>query len=243
MINLPFLSARSRSKPRDPVRPDAPFFAIGDVHGCHTLLSQTLDRLLCRNMPIVLVGDYVDRGDDSASTLAMLYELSQTGQVSCLKGNHEDMMLKFIAAPDSKARRWLRHGGLQTMASFGIRKISETAEPTALVQTRDALVQALGPQLNWLNSLPCQWQSGNVSVVHAGADPTRPMEQQNEKDLMWGHKDFHRKSRNDDQWVIYGHTIVPSLDIRDGRIGIDTGAYATGNLTAIVVNADGVEIA
>lgn len=243
MIGLPFLSSRSRSKPFDPLHPDAAFFAIGDVHGCLKQLTQTLDRLLGRDLPIILVGDYVDRGEDSAATLALLHDLSQTGDVICLKGNHEDMLLKFLADPTGKPQRWLRHGGLQTLASFGIGTVCESANPAALLRARDALVQALGAQLAWLNTLPCHWQSGNVSVVHAGADPTIPIDQQPEKNFVWGHKDFHHKTRSDGQWVIYGHTIVPSLHIQNSRIGIDTGAYATGNLTAIKVSSNGVEIA
>ena len=86
-----------------------------------------------------------------------------------------------------------------------------------------------------------KYSSGNVHVVHAGADPARPLDRQSAHTLIWGHPDFLRRPRRDGQWVVYGHTIVDVVAAENGRIGVDTGAYATGRLSAALITRDGVE--
>ncbi len=220
--------------------PDQPFFAIGDVHGRLDLLNPLLDRLMSDSHPIILVGDYVDRGEDSAGVLQKLRHASQGGQVICLRGNHEEMMLKFIARPKKNGRIWLRFGGLQTLASFGIGGLTEQAGPDQLIAARDALCVALGDTLGWLQELPYLWQSGNVAVVHAGADPHLPLDDQSHRALAWGHPDFATVPRQDGIWIIYGHVIVPTAQIENGHAAIDTGAYATGTLTSIKVETGAI---
>lgn len=225
-----------RGTPFPAPRVDAPFYAVGDIHGCLPQLQQLLDQM-DPDIPVICVGDYVDRGDDSAGVLRWL---ADRPQITCLKGNHEAMMLGFIDDPVGKGPRWLRYGGLQTLASFGTGGVSETAETAQLIAVRDQLVTAMGPALvRWITDLPTFHSTGNVSVVHAGADPQMPIAMQSSKTLMWGHPDFDRTPREDGQWVIYGHTIMPEPTIKDGRIGIDTGAYATGRLTAVRIDPDG----
>jgi serine/threonine protein phosphatase 1 len=90
--------------------------------------------------------------------------------------------------------------------------------------------------LDWLKSRPASWQTGNVAVVHAGADPTVPIYDQSVKTLYWGHSDFTKKRRRDGVWVVHGHTIVDAPEILRERIAIDTGAYATGRLSAVHVD-------
>ena len=106
---------------------------------------------------------------------------------------------------------------------------------------RDQLVAGMGDfMLQWLKGLPSIWRSGNVAVVHAGANPLVPKESQSSAVLHWGHPDFSKRRRNDGVWVMHGHTIVNEPQIENGRIGIDTGAYATGRLTLAYVDAGGV---
>jgi serine/threonine protein phosphatase 1 len=219
-----------------PVAPEAPFAVIGDIHGRADLLSQLLDQL--PNMQIVCVGDYVDRGDQSADVLHLLHERPD---ILCLSGNHEDMMLRFIDAPEKGGGRWLLHGGLQTLQSFGLSSVSPSARADTLIPVRDALVEALGKaRLSWLRSLPSVWTSGNIAVVHAGANPAKPVAEQTPQILRWGHPDFFKTPRNDGIWVVHGHTIVEEPSIIAGRIAIDTGAYATGHLTAAIIEPDNV---
>lgn len=221
----------------DPVAPVTPVMVVGDIHGRADLLQEFLRK--APDFPIICVGDYVDRGEDSAGVLTTL---CSRADITCLSGNHEDMMLRFIEEPDESNARWLLHGGLQTLASFGIFGVTETSTGPALIEARDRLVDALGPEmLQWLNALPTSWTSGNLSVVHAGANPVIPMEEQSKRSLQWGHPDFLKKPRTDGMWVVHGHTIVDAPYIASGRIGIDTGAYATDRLTVALIGKGEIE--
>lgn len=221
-----------------PPQPDRPFVAVGDIHGRADLL-RALDAQLAdlpADWPLVCVGDYVDRGEESAAVLQHLMRQGDRPRV-CLMGNHEDMLLRFLEAPEAERRRWLRNGGLQTLASFGVGG-SPAQEP---VTARDALAEAMGAELiDWLRARPLSWQSGNVAVVHGGVDPALPLAAQSRETLLWGHPDFARSLRDDGLWVVHGHTIVEAPQAEAGRIAIDTGAFATGRLTAAIVEPDGV---
>ncbi len=226
-----------------PLRADQPFIAIGDVHGRDDLLGKLLDRLSADHpgLPIVTVGDYVDRGDDSAKVLRRLHQRMLSGSgLTCLMGNHEEMCLRFLDDPDKNGPLWLRNGGLQTLASFGVGGIAPSSKGTDLLRARDHLARAMGDGLiDWLRGLPLCWRSGNVVVVHAGADPALPFDAQKRSSFLWGHKDFAIRSRADGLWVLHGHTIVPEPLAKAGLIAVDTGAYATGRLTAaVVIGAD-----
>ena len=230
-----------------PIAPEQPFVAIGDVHGRADLLLE-IDRLIearHSGWPVVFLGDYVDRGDQSREVVELLMSVSpdDTPSVTCLMGNHERMMLDFLDAPTETGPRWLRNGGLQTLASFGVAPPrGGTGDAGALVDLRDRLAGAMDPaMIDWLRARPLSWQNGNVWAVHAGADPSLPMTGQPDEVLIWGHPAFRRTPRTDGQWVIHGHTIVDAPDARAGRIALDTGAYATGRLSAAAISADGVE--
>lgn len=226
-----------------PPCPDVPFFAIGDVHGRLDLLERVLDQLP-PEPPLVLVGDYVDRGENSAGVLRRLFELSQDSrrEVICLKGNHEDMMLRFLDDPERRGGVWLRNGGLQTLASFGVSGVTERMDPESARRVSRALAQAMGASLiDWIRALPHRWKSGNVAVVHAGADPKRPIAEQEAQTLIWGHPDFPAMPRPDGLWILHGHTIKDQPKFGNGIISIDTGAYATGRLTAAGVSQGNVE--
>ena len=223
-----------------PLAPQAPFYAIGDIHGRGDLLARILDRIASDsptpNPRVVCVGDYVDRGEDSAGVLRRLHALTQDPdrRVTCLMGNHEDMMLKFLSDPATHGPRWLRNGGLQTAASFGVGQISESTGAHGLINARDRLRGAMGDAMeSWLRALPASWTSGNVTVVHAGADPARALSDQDRSTLIWGHASFLTTPRTDGNWLVFGHTVMAEPYAKLGRIAIDTGAYATGRLTAV----------
>jgi serine/threonine protein phosphatase 1 len=224
-----------------PLEPETSFYAIGDVHGCDTLLGRLLDKLAEAAHPeakLVCLGDYVDRGEQSAQVLHRLNRLfvEASGRMICLKGNHEQMMLDFLDHPEDFGSRWLRHGGLQTMASFGLPFVRQGATQAELIESRDRLRERLGPELEiWLRELPLWWATGNIFVVHAAADPMLPVMGQAPQTMLWGHPDFERMPRQDDIWVVHGHTIVEEAAPNQGRIPVDTGAYATGRLSAVLV--------
>lgn len=231
-----------------PLAPEVPFYALGDLHGRDDLLQQLLQQLYDIADPqacLVCVGDYIDRGENSADVLRRIHDLQREAGADvmiCLRGNHEQMLLDFLDAPEQSGPRWLRHGGLQTLASFRIPPPPGPGTDDWL-DMRDRLRAALGAPLeSWLRQLPLIWQTGNVAVVHAGADPALPMSAQPAQALLWGHPDFATEPRRDGVWVVHGHTIVDEVQARDGRIGVDTGAYATGRLSATLVQSDGINV-
>lgn len=193
----------------------------------------------------VFVGDYVDRGERTAETLATLrtYQEKVPGQVICLRGNHEQMLQRFLHDPARHGARWLRHGGLQTLASYAISPPQgEGASEKSWIACRNALQVAFGPATEaWLHELPDWWQTGNVAVMHAGADPAKSLEEQEQHSMLWGHPDFESTCRSDGNWVVHGHTIVDWPRPEEGRIPVDTGAYATGRLTFALIYSGQVE--
>ncbi|WP_237215884.1 metallophosphoesterase [Ruegeria lacuscaerulensis] len=183
---------------------------------------------------IILVGDYIDRGEHSSEVLRMMQACPE---FMCLMGNHEQMLLRFLADPKKHGRQWLRNGGLQTLASFRIPAARPEMTSEELTKCRDSLRRAMGDELvGWIADFKTSFHSGNIFVSHAGADPTCRLDQQSEHDLLWGNKHFQTKDRKDGQWVVHGHTIVSRAAVRGGRIAVDTGAFATGVLSAVYLD-------
>ncbi len=226
------------------LRPDAPFYAVGDIHGCVDLLQVLLGQIgRAADEQIVFLGDYIDRGPDSAATLKALYDLShrRPGKVTFLLGNHEKMMCDFIDDPLGRGARWSQFGGRETLASYGI-DIPMTPSSDELLEACDALEAALpSPILPWLRAMPLSWNSGNVWCVHAAMDPERAPDMQRSRTLLWGHKAFLGQRRQDDNCVVHGHTVVQNPSNRNSRIAVDTGAYMTGRLTAAYVSQESCE--
>lgn len=225
-----------------PISPNRVVYAVGDVHGRLDLLDRLLDRIEAdreavgaTDAPLVFVGDYVDRGEASREVLERLRTLSAgASDVRCLLGNHEAMMLEFVDGAPERRARWLRAGGLQTLASFGVGGVTETAEPEAMEMAANRLAEAAGPELlAWIRDLPTREEFGNVHIVHAGADPDLPMAAQSERTLIWGHPRFAETPRSDGQWVVHGHTVTDVAEASGGRVAIDTGAWFSGRLTAV----------
>ncbi len=227
-----------------PLAPDVPFYAVGDIHGCDSLLEKLFERFAQEAHPtarLVCVGDYVDRGEESAQVLKRLHAMQtgSGGMMVCLMGNHERMLLEFLDNPTKYGVRWLRNGGLQTLASYRLPAVAESAGEAAWQDLRDRLKDQIGDEIeNWLRSLPLHWQTGNVAVTHAGADPQLPIAGQDEKSLIWGRSTFFEEVRRDGIWVAHGHVITREAKAENGRIPLDTGAYATGRLTAALIEPD-----
>jgi serine/threonine protein phosphatase 1 len=219
------------------IKPDNPLAVIGDVHGCVGLLERILKKIP-DDRTIVCVGDIVDRGDHSRHALDLL---CAQRSITVLMGNHEAMMLGFLNNPSERGRGWLQYGGLQTLASFGVGGVSVNSRSTTLTEAAKSLRDAMGDSmLDWISQWPQTLKSGNVLVTHAGADPDLPIKQQNPDNFIWGHPKFTKSQRSDGIWIAHGHTIVPEPIMDQGRIAIDTGAYATGVLTAALIDDDSV---
>jgi serine/threonine protein phosphatase 1 len=229
--------------------PSETLYVIGDIHGCDSLLENAFERIAADQKergapeaPIILLGDYVDRGPKSAQVLERARARQQAAPETfvCILGNHEKMMLDFLDDPVERGGRWLRFGGVQTLESYGITGFKENSSPEALVDACDALEAALPEGMDsWLRSLPLQWQSGNVICVHAGMDPDRAPGSQESRVMLWGHVNFDKVMRDDGLWIVHGHTIVDHPRAAGGRISVDTGAYKTGHLSIAVISPNG----
>lgn len=228
-------------------------YAVGDIHGRADLLDLMIAALEARveeetrpaGPPIVVfLGDYVDRGRQSAQVLDLLLEGRPHGyERRCLWGNHEQAMLAFLDDPVLN-RAWARHGGAETMQSYGVASPSIHA-PTAeeeWIAAADALRAAL-PQahLDFIGALERYVVLGDYLFVHAGVDPTRTLEEQTDDDLYWSRSRFLDSRKRFSHRVVHGHTPTeqPFVDAR--RIGVDTGAYASGVLTAVRLEGEAMD--
>jgi len=232
-------------------RPASTTYVVGDLHGRSDLLELMLELIDghiggtgSTDPRLVFVGDYIDHGPDSAGVVARLQELTRDfpENVTCLMGNHERMLLDFLADPTLRGPRWLRDGGAVTLESYRVSPddLHATAPAAAWIDTAARLARALGDETRgWMQSLPLSWGSGNLWVVHAGADPARKMQDQTARVLLWGHPEFDSAPRGDDAWVAHGHVVRDAPVIADGRISVDTGAWSTGRLTTIAIKTDG----
>ncbi len=233
---------RKKTKPRlpDGVR----VYAIGDVHGRADLLSSLLtviDADLHRSKPEraiqVFLGDYVDRGPDSRAVLDILIERGKTHETVCLKGNHELFLLEVMKEP-ARLEEWRQYGGLLTLLSYGVTP-SMNPTPEEQVELIEALKQAIPPEhLAFLEQLRPSFTCGDFFFVHAGIRPSIALEKQTAQDLLWIRDEFLNCEDRFGKYVVHGHTPVPVPDIRPNRINIDTGAYATGNLTLLTIQGD-----
>ena len=229
--------------------PERPVWLIGDVHGRLDLLAPLLVRIEREMAPrraerpaLVMLGDYVDRGPDSAGVLTLLRMRSERPETVVLMGNHERMMLDFLRDPVAHGRRWLRHGGVATAESFGV--ACDDGDGEAAPSRLRALAKALRMAMpagteEWLSALPLIWRSGSLAAVHAAMAPDAPVDGQNEEVLLWGRPDVMARPRPDGVWVAHGHTIGPEPVVGGGRIGLDTGAWKTGRLSAACVEPGG----
>lgn len=219
-------------------RPDHPVEIVGDVHGCARLIDALPPPET--GVPRIFVGDVVDRGADTRGVLDRLRAHEAAGHGLCLMGNHEAMMLSFLDDPAGRGRRWLRHGGLETIMSFELGLGDAMTDDAALLDLRSALRAALGAETeDWLRKMPLVWRSGTLAVTHAGADPRAPLDDQPERALLWGHPEFVKMPRSDGIWIAHGHTVSDFPFAEAGRISVDTGAYGTGRLTMARVEPDG----
>ncbi len=230
--------------------PDTPLYIIGDIHGrCDLLIrliamidADALERRLS-NHKIVFVGDYVDRGPQSSLVLSLVQELmaDENRDVVVLKGNHEHMLLAFLEDP-SKGARWLKNGGYETLVSYGIANVTETSDEQKLECASNQFRETLGAEtIAFLEGLDLSFKSGNMFVCHAGADPTLPLDKQDEQALVWGPENYNKKKRKDKNWVAHGHYVESAPVIDNGRICVDTGAYFSNQLTAARILSDEVK--
>ena len=224
-------------------------YAIGDIHGNRILLDLLLDRIARHvasapkaHTTLVFLGDYVDRGPDSAGVIdTLIAPMPFVDRVVHLTGNHEDVMLEFLAKPDA-TDHWLRFGGLETMESYGV-DIDPSYTGDGNAEIGHAFAQALPPgHLTFLRNLRSHVAIGGYFFVHAGVRPGVPLDRQAFNDLIWIREPFLDSNADFGARIVHGHTPVVAADVRRNRINVDTGAFATGCLTCVILEGRRVSL-
>lgn len=232
---------RSAAPPRVP--PGRRIYAVGDIHGRADLLA-TLQELILQDAQggpgertIVYLGDYIDRGKDSAGVIDRLLTdpLPGFGTVF-LRGNHEQCLLDFLE--DTRiGPHWLSFGGDRTLASYGVAVAPGGTDDARALLALQAELRARLParHLSFYRGLRSSHAAGDYFFVHAGVRPGVPLAAQAAEDLLWIREPFLSDGTDHGKVVVHGHTIGEQVEIRANRIGIDTGAYFSGHLTALAL--------
>ena len=236
-----------KRKPR--LREGTRIYAIGDVHGCLHLLGDIMQRIerdgAAREdakTKIIILGDIVDRGPQSADVCRLLYALRDRDSIICLKGNHEQTMLDVLNGNIDALRFWISFGGVATMASWGVD--DELIKQSVLGEKQQheliRAFRALVPHKisDWLAGLPLFYREDDYFFVHAGIKPGVPLEDQDPADLLWIREPFLSSWRQHPAYIVHGHSETDHVSINTNRIGIDTAAYRTGKLTALGLQED-----
>ena len=223
---------------------DMRIYAIGDVHGRLDLLRETHARIAvdivrrpCRHFRVIHLGDYIDRGPDSAGVVEHLIEFCRDGDAVCLAGNHDLYLLKFLDAPAEIGATWLDNGGDAALASWGIGVYDAELRAKPTKALRDAFAAALPLRHRvFFENLAIHERHGDFLFVHAGVRPGVTLEKQKKADLTFIREPFLSSEADHGFVVIHGHTAGSRPVIRPNRVCIDTRAYASGVLTCFVVD-------
>ena len=230
--------------PRARVPDGTRIYAIGDIHGRLDLLDEVLARVdtdierhPASNATRVFLGDYIDRGPDSKRVLDRLISSCAIQPTVCLMGNHEAFLREFLVNPDILSV-WRRYGGLDTLLSYGLTpRFENDAQDQRELSAELDRVLPLNHR-EFLSGLKQYFMCGDFFFVHAGVRPGICLTRQSEDDLLRIREDFLLCEDHFGKVVVHGHTPVLEPDVRSNRINIDTGAYATGRLTCLLLEGD-----
>lgn len=220
-------------------------YAIGDVHGMddklavvHTAIAADLAARPPPDHRIIHIGDYGDRGPDSAGVVNRLIAISGDPHMVFLRGNHDQLWLDFIADPDRFGLMFLKFGGKETLRSYGVgnraknyMQLASMFEMT-LPEDHRAFLRRLKPSV----------QFGDFFFAHAGVQPGVPLAEQTAQDLVWIRDEFLGDTRDHGAVIVHGHTVTATMtpEVHPNRIAIDTGAVFGGPLTCVVVEGRAV---
>ncbi len=225
--------------------PDEPVWAIGDVHGCLDLLRRLVDHIEAQHTEqpphVIFLGDYVDRGPHSRGVLDALVDLEGSSRIRAefIRGNHDHVMQTFLT--DSQAGpAWQGMGADATLASYGVPPPPLEASPEAWAEVQARFVSRVpSAHVGFLARLRPSVQSGDYFFTHAGVRPGRPLAKQKLTDLMWVRNAFLEDRRPLEKVIVHGHTPTADPHSDHRRIGVDTGAYASGVLTGLYLEDQG----
>lgn len=227
-------------RPWPPLEPGQRIYAIGDIHGRADLLRSLLAQI--RNdeairapaqTTIIFLGDLIDRGPDSAGVIDQIMHLQGQYKVRGVAGNHEEMFLASLAS-DDVLRKFLAYGGREMVLSYlgDVDQYNRLSIP----DLRERLPEIIpSSHIAFLRELEDMIVIGDYVFVHAGIRPGVPLDCQDPRDLRWIREGFLDDDRESDFVVVHGHTISETIDIRSNRVGLDTGAYLHGRLSALAM--------
>ena len=222
-------------------------YAIGDVHGrldllaaMHQRIESELEWKPVRDWRVIHLGDYVDRGPDSKGVIDFLIAARERDpRHLMLAGNHDIGFLDFLRTPEPEGL-FMRYGGVQTALSYGVSLTADASwfgKMETMRRGHQALLEAMPPgHVDFLRSLPFSLTFGDFFFCHAGIRPGIPLDQQNPQDLIWIRDVFHDHTGLFPKIVVHGHTPVPEAEVMANRVNVDTLAWQSGMLTALVVD-------
>ena len=223
-------------------------YAVGDIHGYEPLFVQLIKKISEDNSRrraaqtrIIILGDVIDRGPKSCNLVKRLMRYTRGSKnFTVLMGNHELMMITALMGNMDAMAAWVGFGGDQTLLSFGVNPdlIHEGATTRLLAAAQANIPPEI---IAWLERLPLTATSGDVLFVHAGVRPGVRLSAQNSEDLLSIRNPFLESNEVRDYLTVHGHSIsLHGPDLQSNRIGIDTGAYQTGHLTALGIEGEKV---
>lgn len=229
---------KARKSPPAAIPDGQRVYAIGDIHG----MRGALDRLLAMitddlsgfqgEASLIFLGDYVDRGPDSRAVIDRLIGGNLPGDRHIfLKGNHEEVMLQVMDGRDDREMGWLAFGGIETLDSYGIDRVAVRKAGRGV----GSALRAAVPDSHrlFLHHLQMEARVGDYLFVHAGIRPGVPLDEQADRDRIWIRETFLHSEEDHGAVVVHGHSISAEPVVRANRIGIDTGCFASGRLTAL----------
>ncbi len=241
-------SLKPKSHTRSPRLPeDLRVYAIGDVHGRADLLKSLfnsidadLERHPVGRVQQVLLGDYIDRGPASREVIDLILARAAQHDVVALKGNHDAFVIQALHDPAAMGD-WLLMHGVETLASYGL--TSANVAHSRLSNLAQAFAAALPEShLEFFRGLKTSFCCGDFFFVHAGVRPGVDLENQVEDDLIWIRQEFLQHEGDFGKTIVHGHTPVRNVERHANRIAIDTAAYATGKLTALVIEGSELRV-
>lgn len=231
--------------------PDTVIYAIGDIHGradllaaIHEQIATDAPRREATRKQVVYLGDYVSRGADSRAVVDRVMAWLPQGFLRVtLKGNHEDLLLRFLAGELDAGGHWFDYGGQDMLSAYGVAIADRQARDVAsLAELRDRFAAALPPaHLAFFRALQVSHRAGDYCFVHGGIRPGVPLAGQDDHDQMWIRRMFLDSDADHGAIIVHGHSIAAHPVVRHNRIGIDTGAYHSGILTCLVLDGASAE--
>lgn len=220
------------------VPPGQRLYAIGDIHGRLDLFRTMIERIDADDAArdpaettVILLGDLVDRGPDSAGVIDAARTWGRQRRVRLVQGNHEEMFLRSFD-DDETLRHFLRYGGRETLASYTIPP--DACDHATMAELRRMMATGVpAADIAFLQAMEERVHIGDYLFVHAGIRPGVPIAEQTGSDMRWIRGEFLQDRSVREFMVVHGHTIVDEPEFTPNRIGLDTGAFQSGRLTAI----------